>query len=199
MPAAAARAVACTALAASLAAGTATPTQHARAADAAVLIQDFAFRPATVTVVAGESVTWTMRSDPEQHTVTPDVAGDFEGSGYLSEAGSTFRVTFTTPGSHAYHCSLHSSMRGTVVVTAAPASPAPVTPTGAAASPAPGGDVSPAPGAATPAAPATSGPAPGGPGSRGEEPGGGADDVLPLAIAVVAAALGLGLLRLRRP
>ncbi|OGN87312.1 MAG: hypothetical protein A2X23_05580 [Chloroflexi bacterium GWC2_73_18] len=184
MPAAAARAVACTALAASLAAGTATPTQHARAADAAVLIQDFAFRPATVTVVAGESVTWTMRSDPEQHTVTPDVAGDFEGSGYLSEAGSTFRVTFTTPGSHAYHCSLHSSMRGTVVVTAAPASPAPVTPTGAAASPAPGGDVS---------------PAPGGPGSRGEEPGGGADDVLPLAIAVVAAALGLGLLRLRRP
>jgi plastocyanin len=32
------------------------------------------------------------------------------------EPGSTFEMTFATPGTYAYHCTPHPSMTGTVVV-----------------------------------------------------------------------------------
>jgi plastocyanin len=98
------------------------------AAEAAVLVQGFAFQPPDVRIAAGGSVTWTLGSDPEQHTVTPREAGAFEGSGQLF-TGDTFTVTFEEPGTVEYFCSLHPTMVGTVEVSV-PAAPVPTaTPT----------------------------------------------------------------------
>lgn len=94
------------------------------AAGAGVTIAGFAFTPASVTIAAGESVVWTMGGDPEQHTVTPDVAGAFADSGIL-DSGQTFRARFDSPGTYPYHCQLHPFMKGTVVVTGGSGTPTP--------------------------------------------------------------------------
>ncbi len=79
----------------------------------AVNIVQFAFNPATITVAHGQSITWT-NSDPVQHTTTSDSPG--WDSGPLS-TNATFTTTFNTPGTFAYHCSIHPFIHGTVVVT----------------------------------------------------------------------------------
>ena len=96
-------------------AGAAAPVPNAtRPADAsAVTIHDFAFTPATITVRAGTTVTWT-NNDSLDHTVTGD-AGGFGSSPLGTKA--TFASTFTTPGTYSYHCSIHPFMHGSVVVT----------------------------------------------------------------------------------
>lgn len=88
------------------------------AAGASVTIANFRYTPATVTIGVGEAVTWVMGDDPEQHTVTPDDAGSFAGSGIL-EAGQSFSASFASAGTYGYHCELHPFMTGTVIVTAA--------------------------------------------------------------------------------
>src|SRR5689334_4133550 len=87
----------------------------ARAATASVNIQNIAFNPASITVNAGDTVTWT-NNDQVNHTVTSDTSGLFNMS---SAPGSTVSFTFSTPGTFAYHCNIHSNMHGTVVVLAA--------------------------------------------------------------------------------
>jgi plastocyanin len=96
-----------------------------------VTIQDFSFKPATLTVKAGTTVTW-INSGPSAHTVTSDTmvfqsanlsgptAGDAYGGGGM--AGASFQFTFNTPGTYAYHCSLHPpssypGFTGTIAVT----------------------------------------------------------------------------------
>jgi plastocyanin len=85
----------------------------ASAADKAVSIAGFAFNPGTITVHAGDTVTWSNQ-DAASHTAT--------GSGFDTgtiATGSSASVKFDTAGTFAYHCSIHSSMTGTVVVEAA--------------------------------------------------------------------------------
>lgn len=79
---------------------------------AAVAVQGFAFQPTTIDVPPGTEVTWT-NNDPEAHTVTAE-NGEFE-SGPIEPDG-TFATTFERPGSVAYFCAIHPSMRGTVRV-----------------------------------------------------------------------------------
>jgi plastocyanin len=97
------------------------------AAGASVAVAGFRYTPPTVTIGAGEAVTWTLGNDAEQHTVTPDDAGSFAGSGIL-EAGQSFSATFGVAGHYAYHCDLHPFMTGTVIVASATPTPTP-TPT----------------------------------------------------------------------
>jgi plastocyanin len=79
----------------------------------AVTIANFAFDPATLTVKAGTTVTWT-NTDSATHTVA---WGDgTPASGPLSAGGSTYARTFDTPGTFAYRCGIHASMTGTIVV-----------------------------------------------------------------------------------
>jgi len=78
----------------------------------AVTIQNFAFGPASISVAAGSTVTWT-NSDSTAHTVTAD-DGSFD-SGSLA-AGATFSQTFDTAGTFAYHCKIHPNMKATVEV-----------------------------------------------------------------------------------
>lgn len=85
------------------------------AADESVAIAGFAFTPATVTITAGDSVTWT-NSDPVAHTATA-TDGSWD-TGDIVE-GASASITFNTPGTYAYLCTPHPTMTGTVVVEAA--------------------------------------------------------------------------------
>jgi plastocyanin len=88
------------------------PASAAGGGAPAVDIKNFAFAPASASVAAGSKVTWT-NSDTTAHTVTfDDGSAD---SGNLA-AGATFDHTFATAGTFAYHCAIHSSMKGTVTV-----------------------------------------------------------------------------------
>jgi plastocyanin len=77
----------------------------------AVTIADFAFTPASANVAVNSFVTWTNNDSPT-HTVTFDNGPD---CGTLA-SGATQTVQFTVAGSYPYHCRIHSSMHGTVVV-----------------------------------------------------------------------------------
>src|ERR1700747_3344215 len=78
-----------------------------------VNIDGFAFVPATLTVHAGTTVTWTNR-DEEPHTVAAS-DGSFHSPGMGT--GATFAHTFSTAGKLDYVCSIHPSIAGPVVVT----------------------------------------------------------------------------------
>lgn len=78
-----------------------------------VNIDGFAFVPATLTVSAGTTVTWT-NSDEEPHTVAAS-DGSFHSPGMGT--GATFTHTFSTAGTFDYVCSIHPMMHGTVMVT----------------------------------------------------------------------------------
>lgn len=86
------------------------------AAGVTVSIKSFTFSPGKITVRQGTKVTWTNK-DGVRHDVTPDTeTAEFKASGLLSE-GSSYSVTFDTPGTYTYHCSPHPYMKGTVEVT----------------------------------------------------------------------------------
>jgi plastocyanin len=83
----------------------------------AVLIKGFAFSPATVTISSGTAIIWTNQ-DGATHTIVSDTgAPEAFSSDPLGQNG-VFRFTFTRPGTYNYHCSIHPSMKGTVIVTA---------------------------------------------------------------------------------
>jgi plastocyanin len=75
-------------------------------------LANFAFSPATLNIQVGTMVSWT-NNDSTTHTVTSD-NGIFD-SGNLAP-NATFSYTFNTAGTFAYHCAIHTSMTGKVVV-----------------------------------------------------------------------------------
>jgi plastocyanin len=77
-----------------------------------VRIVQFAFVPASVDVPAGTRVTWT-NGDPEPHTITAD-DGAFDSR--QLDPGAVFSVLLDTPGTFTYHCDIHQTMVGTVIV-----------------------------------------------------------------------------------
>jgi plastocyanin len=78
----------------------------------AVFIRDYYFDLANVGVEPGSNVTWTNEGN-EPHTVTAD-NGMFD-SGVLYP-GDSYTVWFGGAGTVTYHCDLHPSMTGSVVV-----------------------------------------------------------------------------------
>lgn len=76
-------------------------------------IRDYVYAPDPVRVRAGQPVTWT-NGDSVPHTAT-DPGGAW-GTGSLAQ-GQSASVTFSTPGSYGYVCTLHPTMHGTVVVS----------------------------------------------------------------------------------
>ncbi len=77
-----------------------------------VTIFDNGYTPATKTVTAGTTVTWS-NTGALPHTVT-DRAGLFDSSFVM--ARETFQRTFDTPGTFAYFCTIHPEMVGTISV-----------------------------------------------------------------------------------
>jgi plastocyanin len=104
-----------------VAVGTALP---ALAKDVGLSIVDKSFEPANITVNAGDVLTWTVtKSIGEPHSVTSGKPGDTatplfdSGLDKLKDNGSTYQVTFDTPGTFAYFCTVHPDvMKGEVLV-----------------------------------------------------------------------------------
>jgi plastocyanin len=84
------------------------------------------FSPASVTVAPGDSVTWTW-TEARSHNVTSVSAGAETISSGTKSSG-TYVKTFTTPGTYAYHCTLHSGMNGSVTVSGGGTPPPPPPP-----------------------------------------------------------------------
>ena len=93
------------------------------AADATIQVADFSF-PATTTIQAGDTVTWA-NSSGATHTATAD-DGSFDTGNFAD--GASASVTFNDVGSFPYHCAIHASMTGTIVVEAAAGGGPTVTP-----------------------------------------------------------------------
>jgi len=77
-----------------------------------VSIVSMSFSPATLTVSVGTTVTWT-NNDNMTHTVTSDASGFDSGDITM---GSKYSRVFSVAGTYAYHCTIHPSMKGTIVV-----------------------------------------------------------------------------------
>lgn len=86
------------------------PTTAAKAVKAYVLINNFAFHPAVLTVKVGTIVIWT-NNDSASHSIV----GDKFNSAFLS-FGNSFSYKFATKGTYNYSCGLHPEMTGRVVV-----------------------------------------------------------------------------------
>jgi plastocyanin len=81
-------------------------------ATAEVTIDNFSFRPQTLTVAVGTTVNWTNRDDIP-HTVVSD-NGVFKSK--ARDTDEKFSYTFDQAGTYPYHCSIHPKMTGQVVV-----------------------------------------------------------------------------------
>nr|WP_320160555.1 cupredoxin family copper-binding protein [uncultured Methanoregula sp.] len=80
-----------------------------------IAIKNFAFSPATLTVKAGTTVTWT-NADGTSHTVVSDAGAPSAFTSPSIANGASFPFTFTQAGTYPYHCSIHPSMTGTIIV-----------------------------------------------------------------------------------
>jgi plastocyanin len=77
-----------------------------------VALVGFAFSPGTVTIPVGATVIWTNK-DSATHTVTSDT-GVFDSGNLARDA--VFAYTFSKAGTYSYHCNIHPSMTGKIVV-----------------------------------------------------------------------------------
>ena len=103
-----------TAVGPSTTASTPGTTAGGGAGGAQVTLENIQINPASVTIKVGESVTWTNKDSAPHHLVGDK--GEFD-SGNM-DTGATYTFTFKTAGTIAYHCSIHPSMKGTVVAGA---------------------------------------------------------------------------------
>jgi plastocyanin len=79
---------------------------------ATVNIDNFAFAPATLTVIAGSTVTWKNEDD------SPHRIGDKNGTlkSAALDTDDTFSHTFAAPGEYPYICTIHPYMVGKIIV-----------------------------------------------------------------------------------
>jgi len=103
---------------------TVVPAMPAHAATADAEISNFSFSPAPA-IHVGDPLRWTNK-DGTSHTITAD-DGSFSSPSIASQG--MFAHTFNDPGTVAYHCAIHPSMKGSVTVEAVPTTAAPTTTT----------------------------------------------------------------------
>src|SRR5919112_4779012 len=93
----------------------------AHAATTGVDVANFAFKPATVNIAPGDTVTWTFKGPDLNHSVTSSAFDSDPGNSMpLHVVGDTFSHTFPDAGTFSYICKVHSFMTGKVVVGTAP-------------------------------------------------------------------------------
>ncbi len=77
-----------------------------------VVIENFSFQPASLTVKAGTKVTWVNRDDVP-HTATDT---DKRFNSKTLDTDDQFAFTFEQPGTYNYYCALHPKMTGQIIV-----------------------------------------------------------------------------------
>jgi len=80
----------------------------------AASMKNIAFDPTTITAKVGDTITWT-NNDTTTHTVTLDNQAACD-TGNVAP-GAMGSLTFTAAGTYAFHCKIHSSMKGTITVS----------------------------------------------------------------------------------
>ncbi len=109
-----------------------------------VSMVNFAFSPDPITIPVGTTLQWHNTTTTTPHTATAD-DGSFD-TGTVNPQANSILITFTTPGTFAYHCIFHGApggigMAGTIIVQAATPTPTPT----ATATPTPTATATPAP------------------------------------------------------
>src|SRR5688572_240194 len=92
-------------------------------------IGDNRFSPAKLTVAVGDTTIWFWNGPDTNHSVTSDSGQDerFDSDPDTApvlvshEKGDSFAHRFDHTGTFTYACKVHPAMRGTIVVTKAPA------------------------------------------------------------------------------
>jgi plastocyanin len=90
-------------------------SQDQNSSTGSITIKNMMFTPSQITVAKGGTVTWT-NNDNTTHTVVDDLSNVGGPKSGDIAPGTTYSFTFTKTGSFQYHCSIHPSMRGTIVV-----------------------------------------------------------------------------------
>jgi len=90
-----------------------TPTVTPGAESTTINISNLTFVPSSVTVTIGTRVTW-RNNDSVSHTIVSD-SGTYLSSSTLAP-GQSYSRTFSAAGTYAYHCGIHPTMQGTIVV-----------------------------------------------------------------------------------
>jgi plastocyanin len=96
-----------------------------------VVVAQFKYTPPDVNLVVGDTVLWTWAGPDTNHSVTADAG---QSMNFDSDPGKPsaeiahplndgYGVTFTQPGTYRYHCKVHSFMKGSITVAAAPTPP----------------------------------------------------------------------------
>ena len=78
-----------------------------------VSVVNFAFMPRTARIARGTTVKWKNNSASTTHTTTSN-------TGLWNKTlapGATFSRTFNRAGTFRYHCTIHPSMTGSIVVS----------------------------------------------------------------------------------
>jgi plastocyanin len=90
-------------------------TQSNVPATGTINIFNMLFTPSQISIRKGGTVTWT-NNDKTTHTVVDDLTNvGGPNSGNIAP-GESYSFTFNKTGSFQYHCRIHPSMRGTIVV-----------------------------------------------------------------------------------
>jgi plastocyanin len=90
------------------------PAANTPAVAEKVVIDNFAFKPATLTIPVGGTVTW-VNQDDVPHTATASVKPRAFDSGSL-DTDQQYSFTFKTPGRYEYFCAVHPHMTGVIIV-----------------------------------------------------------------------------------
>jgi plastocyanin len=81
-----------------------------------VVVQNYRFQPAEVSIKAGDAVIWKNKEKRTSHSVVLPEAQGGESERFFPDENWTHR--FETPGNYPYHCGPHPEMVGVVIVTA---------------------------------------------------------------------------------
>ena len=96
-----------------------TSTPASNPADVTITITGssgaLSYSPSPATVKAGQTVAW-RNGDGIAHTATADAAGGFN-TGTLGPGATSAPIMMATAGTFSYHCAIHGSMTGTLIVT----------------------------------------------------------------------------------
>jgi plastocyanin len=87
-----------------------TPENTVPAKKHAVSIVNFSFDPAVLTINKGDTVVWA-NNDSAPHQIA---SANFNGP--VMSNGDGYSSTFNNTGTFDYHCAIHPSMKGTIVV-----------------------------------------------------------------------------------
>ena len=75
-----------------------------------VAIDNFSFNPATININKGDTIIWTNQ-DSVPHQIWSDTF-----NGPIITNGQTYSFIFNNVGTYNYHCNIHPSMTGSIVV-----------------------------------------------------------------------------------